>query len=91
MDRGSWMQVPDVRIVALLTKAGSDSSTLFLNDGPLVSDRLGRSDVADELFDCSRVSMGLLMAAVIEAYENSWRRPLDRRDECRIKSVVDRS
>ena len=77
--------------MALFTKAGSDGSTLFLDDGPLVSDGLGRSDVADELFDCSWVSMGLLMAAVIDAYENSWRRPLDRKEECRIKSVVDRS
>lgn len=62
--------------MALFTEARSDSSTLFLNNGSLVGDRLGRSDIADELFNCSRVSMGLLMAAVIDAYENSWQRPL---------------
>jgi hypothetical protein len=57
--------------VALFTEAGSDGSTLFLDNGSLIGNRLGRSDIADELFDCSQVSMGLLMAAVIHAYENS--------------------
>lgn len=63
--------------MALFTEAGSDGSTLFLDDGSLVGNRLGRSDIADELFDYSQVSMGsLMMAAVIEAYENSWQQPL---------------
>jgi hypothetical protein len=62
--------------MALFAEAGSDGSTLFLDNGPLVGNRLGRSDIADELLDCSRVSMGLLIAAGIHAYENSWRRPL---------------
>lgn len=60
--------------MALFTEAGSDGSTLFLDDGSLVGNRLGRSDIADELLDYSRVSMGLLtMAAGIDAYGNSWR------------------
>ena len=62
--------------MALFAEAGSDGSTLFLDDSSLIGNRLGRSDIADELFDCSQVSMGLLMAAVIDAYENSWQRPL---------------
>ena len=77
--------------MALFTETGSDGSTLFLYNGSLVGNRLGRSDIADELFDCSRVSMGLLMAAVIDAYENSWQRPLRPQGEWRIRLVVGKS
>lgn len=37
-------------IVALLTKAGTDRSTLLLDNGSLVGNRLGRANIADELF-----------------------------------------
>ena len=47
------VHVPPVRIVALLSKAGSYGCTLFLHDSSLVGDRLGRSHVADELLDCT--------------------------------------
>jgi hypothetical protein len=37
-------------VVAFFAEAGSDRSALFLDDRPLVGNRLRRTHVADELF-----------------------------------------
>jgi hypothetical protein len=47
-------------IVAVLSEAGSNGGALFLNDGSLVSNGLGRSHVADELLyysECESVTL----------------------------------
>ena len=46
--------------MALFAEAGSDRSALFLDDSSLISNRLGRPDVADELLDCSRQCMRIV-------------------------------
>lgn len=43
---------PYAMVVALLAETGSDRGALFLDDGSLVCNRLGRTHVADELFYC---------------------------------------
>jgi hypothetical protein len=50
---------PDVRIVALLPKAGPNRCTLFLHDGALIGYRLRGPYVADELLQGSHCG-GLL-------------------------------
>lgn len=44
-------------IVRLLAEAGAYSSTLLLDNRPLVCDRLCRTNVADELFYCNTTSV----------------------------------
>jgi hypothetical protein len=46
--RVGWVP-PDVVIVAFVAEASSNRCTLFLDHGPLVGNRLGSPDVADEL------------------------------------------
>ena len=48
---GASHHVPDIGVVALFTKASSDGSAFFLDDGSLVGNRFGRSNITDELFD----------------------------------------
>lgn len=49
--------VPCVGIVAILPKAGPDGGALLLDHGPFIRNRLGRADIANELFHYTRVSV----------------------------------
>lgn len=44
--------LPDVVVVAILSKAGANRSTLLLDDGSLVGNRLGRTHIANKLLYC---------------------------------------
>ena len=45
--------------MALLPKGCANGGTLLLNDGPLIGDRFGGTDVANELFDCGPVPVSM--------------------------------
>lgn len=48
---------PDIVVVAFLSEACSNRCALFLDDGTLIGDCLGRTHIADELLHCEAVSM----------------------------------
>lgn len=60
VEKGVWDESwahrePDIVVVALFSKAGPNRGALFLDDGSLVGNGLGRTYIADELLYCSMV------------------------------------